>query len=63
VLIHACPPDRRRRDIDNMLKAPLDAMQHAGVIEDDSLIDDLHIIRQEPIKGGRLVVEITEIAS
>jgi crossover junction endodeoxyribonuclease RusA len=59
--IHASPPDRRKRDLDNLLKAPLDAMQHAGVIADDSLIDDLRIIRGPIVAGGRLVVEITAI--
>lgn len=61
VTIHACPPDRRRRDLDNLFKGPLDGLQYAGVIADDEQIDDLHIIRQEPIKGGRLVVEIEEL--
>ena len=58
VTIHAAPPDRRKRDLDNLLKAPLDALQHAGVIEDDGDIDDLRIIRSPKIAGGRLVIEI-----
>jgi crossover junction endodeoxyribonuclease RusA len=33
------PPDRRRRDIDNVQKPLLDALQHAGAYEDDSQID------------------------
>ena len=36
-------PDRLKRDIDNLLKAPLDAMQHAGVYADDNQIRDLRI--------------------
>ena len=60
VTIHAHPPDHRRRDLDNLLKAPLDALQHAGVIADDSHIDDLRIIREPVIAGGRLMVEITQ---
>ena len=31
------PPDKRRRDLDNLLKAPLDLLKTHGVIEDDSL--------------------------
>lgn len=35
----AFPPDRRRRDLDNTLKAVCDSLQHAGMYEDDSQID------------------------
>ncbi|MEI4518672.1 MULTISPECIES: RusA family crossover junction endodeoxyribonuclease [unclassified Stenotrophomonas] len=45
VCIEAWVPDNRRRDLDNMLKAPLDALAHAGVYADDSQIIDLHIRR------------------
>ena len=41
----AFPPDRRRRDLDNLQKAVCDALQHAGVYEDDCQID-LLIIRR-----------------
>lgn len=50
VLISAYPPDNRRRDLDNMLKATLDALVHTGAIEDDGDIDDLHIVRGDPSK-------------
>lgn len=36
-------PDMRRRDIDNLLKAPLDALTYAGLWEDDSQIQALSI--------------------
>ncbi|NBW22487.1 MAG: RusA family crossover junction endodeoxyribonuclease, partial [Caulobacteraceae bacterium] len=36
VVIEAFPPDRRKRDLDNILKSLLDALTHAGVWEDDS---------------------------
>ena len=55
------PPDRRRRDIDNPLKALLDACQHAGCYADDEQIDELHIVRQEIYRGGRCVVVILPI--
>lgn len=35
----AFPPDRRRRDLDNIQKPVLDALEHAGVYQDDSQID------------------------
>ncbi len=43
--IETWQPDRRRRDLDNLLKATLDALTHAGVYDDDSQIDDLRIRR------------------
>lgn len=39
VFITVTFPDRRRRDIDNLLKPVNDALTKAGVIADDSLID------------------------
>lgn len=52
------PPDRRRRDVDNMMKALLDALQHGGAYEDDSQIVDLRARRFAPIDGGLAVVRI-----
>lgn len=61
VEIVAHPPDRRRRDLDNMLKAMLDALQSARVFDDDELIDDLRIRRGEVVDGGRMQVWIVAI--
>ena len=52
------PPDRRQRDLDNYMKALLDAITHAGLWEDDVLIDQLSIYRGEVVKGGLTRVEI-----
>lgn len=59
VEIEAWMPDKRRRDLDNLLKATLDSLTHAGVWSDDSQIDALSI-RRFPI-GGMLKVRIEEI--
>lgn len=61
VYIAASPPDRRKRDLDNTLKATLDALTRAGAMVDDSQIDDLHIVRGPVAKGGRIVVTVSEI--
>lgn len=63
VSIAAFPPDRRRRDLDGMLKALLDAITKAGVWADDSLIDALAITRGEVMACGQVVVEISEAAA
>ena len=57
----AFPPDRRIRDLDNIQKAALDSMQHAGVYEDDSQIDLLLTRRRDVIPGGRLDVEVLDM--
>jgi crossover junction endodeoxyribonuclease RusA len=63
VSVVAYPPDKRRRDLDNLFKGPLDAMAHAGVYVDDSQIDSLSIVRGEvDKKTPRLVVELVEAA-
>lgn len=62
VTVIAFPPDKRKRDLDNLLKSSLDAMTHAGVWMDDSQIDDLRICRQSPLKAPCIRVEVTEIA-
>jgi crossover junction endodeoxyribonuclease RusA len=43
VEIIAWLPDNRRRDADNLFKAPLDALAHAGLYDDDSQIIRLSI--------------------
>lgn len=61
VKILAYPPTRARRDLDNLFKAPLDSLTKAGVIADDSLIDDVRMVRCEVVKGGKLEIIITEL--
>ncbi|HID65432.1 MAG TPA: RusA family crossover junction endodeoxyribonuclease [Aquificaceae bacterium] len=39
-------PNRRKRDIDNMLKSLWDVMEKAGVIKNDNLIYEVHTIKK-----------------
>ena len=59
VKIFARPPDRHKRDLDNLAKALLDSLCHAGVMEDDSQISSYAIRRLEPGKPGMIALEIT----
>ena len=59
VTIEAWRPDNRRRDLDNLLKAVLDSMGHAGLYIDDSLIVDLRIYWAKEI-GGMLKIKLEE---
>ena len=59
VVIEAFPPDRRKRDLDNILKSLLDSLTHAGVWEDDSQIQDLRIYRSTI--AGMVKVRVYEI--
>ena len=61
VQFRAAPPDRRKRDLDNLLKAAQDALSNAGVWGDDEQIDRLFVERLAPVKGGELRVRICEI--
>ena len=56
VSIGVYPPDKRRRDLDNRLKALLDSLT-GRIWVDDEQIDKLFVERKEIVKGGK--VEIT----
>ena len=57
VCIEAFRPDNRKRDLDNLLKATLDSLSHAGVYLDDSQITDLRIYWAKD-KGGILKIKV-----
>ena len=61
VFVALFPRDKRRTDVDNRLKAICDALQDAGVYDDDSQIEFLAVLRQEQVKGGKCVVIIEPI--
>lgn len=60
VVIEAYRPDKRKRDLDNLLKATFDSLAHAGVYVDDSQIVDLRIYWAKEI-GGMLKIYLEEI--
>lgn len=54
------PPDNRRRDLDNLQKALLDALQHGGLYADDSQIVKLVLEKREPFINGKTIIRIEE---
>lgn len=59
VTILCCPPDKRRRDLDNVLKAIFDSLS-GFAFEDDSQIDHIDISRGNPVKNGTIIISIQE---
>ena len=55
------PPDKRRRDIDNLAKVTLDALVKGGLMVDDYQIARLLITRMDIIKQGKVIVRIQEL--
>jgi Holliday junction resolvase RusA-like endonuclease len=61
--IEIYPPDRQRRDIDNLQKSLLDALQHGGLYADDSQIKKLNIEMCGCVRGGRTLVRLEELGN
>ena len=55
------PPDRRKRDLANFEKAAIDGLVRAGVLDDDSQIDELRLKRWPKKPGGHVMVTIEAI--
>lgn len=49
-------PDRRQRDLDNLLKGIFDSITGAGVIIDDCQIDRIEMSREGVLTGGMVRV-------
>jgi crossover junction endodeoxyribonuclease RusA len=49
------------RDLDNILKCLLDSLTRAGAWDSDGQIDELAIIRGEPVREGTVEVIVSEI--
>jgi crossover junction endodeoxyribonuclease RusA len=69
VKIRAYPPDKRKRDLDNLIKITLDSLQKSspflekfkgcgGLFKDDAQVDSILITRCAHVKGGALSVEV-----
>lgn len=56
--IVAYPPDKRIRDIDNIIKSLLDALTYAGIWKDDNIIDALYIYRKTIIPKGMVNINV-----
>lgn len=58
----AYPPDRRRRDLSNLMKMTEDALQAAGLYDDDFQIEREDLWRRtQVVKGGKLEIKIEEL--
>lgn len=55
------PPDNRRRDLDNVLKALFDALGKAGVYHDDSQVRRLYV-EHVSLTGGVVKVNVAPLA-
>jgi len=58
ITIQAYPPDRRKRDLDNLFKMILDSLQKAFIIEEDSLVYHLAITKHAPMSPGRVEINL-----
>jgi crossover junction endodeoxyribonuclease RusA len=58
--INADRPDRRRRDLGNILKAAEDALVHCGVVQDDSMAQGITLAwsGSEPVKPALLHISL-----
>jgi crossover junction endodeoxyribonuclease RusA len=56
--IEVYPPDRRRRDLDNLQKSLWDALQKGGAYRDDSQVVRFKAVKLEPVPGGKVIVRI-----
>lgn len=55
------PPDRRKRDISNIIKIVEDSLQDAGIYDDDFQIGLLVVERGKILKNGKITIMIEEI--
>lgn len=61
VTVKMYPPTNHRRDIDNYLKAPFDALTHANIWKDDDQVKRVEMEWCEVVKGGRFEITINRL--
>jgi crossover junction endodeoxyribonuclease RusA len=61
VKVRAYPPDRRKRDVDNIQKPLLDALEKGGAFYNDCQIKHLTTVMLESVQGGKTLVTIRSI--
>ena len=61
VTVIAHPPDRRKRDIDNILKCLFDSLERGGVFYDDNQVEEMEVTRGDVVSGGLVEVTIEDI--
>ena len=59
VSLIAFPSDRRRRDLDNIFKATLDALTRAKIWRDDSQVVEIHAVKGPAAEQAFVIVKIT----
>ena len=59
--LYLYPPDNRRRDLDNICKSTLDALQYANLFRDDFYIQQLYVERKEVRKHGEIEFVLIEL--
>jgi Holliday junction resolvase RusA-like endonuclease len=59
--VEVYPPDNRRRDLDNVLKALFDALGHGKAYYDDFQIVELHVKKCEIVPGGKVRVVLRQV--
>ena len=64
IKVQAYPPDYRKRDLDNILKALLDSLEHAGAYLNDNQLDKLVVIRRDVILGeGKVLITVETLCA
>lgn len=61
VSIRAHMPDKRKRDIDNVIKIILDSLTYAGIWGDDNQVDRIVVERGEVKPYGACLVRVEEM--
>ncbi|HGV9229870.1 TPA: RusA family crossover junction endodeoxyribonuclease [Providencia rettgeri] len=63
VIVNMYPPTKKRRDIDNYLKAPFDALTHAGIWKDDDQVKHVDMRWCEVVKNGKFEITINLLSA